>query len=210
MIITKVQIGIAVGGLATAALILGGGGYVLWQENKKASEMLRVAQDKQTEAEQKAQNNTELGDISDWKTYRNEKYGFEFMYPNDWNIDSGSTQIYKDLYVVINPPISLKGHTNGISISSIAEYNNQTLDEILAVICKSDKIECIKNQNGVYYSRVSSTNAYGQYVLIASIPIEKQLVMFEEELGDNESAKSINVSIENIFDQILSTFKFIE
>ncbi|MFA6215152.1 MAG: hypothetical protein WC768_01115 [Patescibacteria group bacterium] len=29
---------------------------------------------------------TEEIDISDWKTYRNEEYGFEFKYPEDWKI----------------------------------------------------------------------------------------------------------------------------
>jgi hypothetical protein len=37
-------------------------------------------------------------DMSDWKTYRNDKYGFEFKYPSDWNIDrvQGSTNNFTD------------------------------------------------------------------------------------------------------------------
>lgn len=34
---------------------------------------------------------TPIIDISDWKTYRNDKYGFEFKYPKDW-IGGGGTE----------------------------------------------------------------------------------------------------------------------
>ena len=36
--------------------------------------------------------------ISSWKTYRNEKYGFEFQYPKSWKID-----VSDDLLVISNP-----------------------------------------------------------------------------------------------------------
>ena len=32
-------------------------------------------------------------DASDWKTYRNKKYGFEVKYPNDWKVEEGSVQL---------------------------------------------------------------------------------------------------------------------
>ncbi len=61
-------------------------------------------------------------DISDWKTYRNEKYGYEIKYPNDWDINSADLSSiqyldskYKDFY---ESPF-----TNPLSIDTIEENN---------------------------------------------------------------------------------------
>lgn len=69
-----------------AALLLGGG-YLLVQKSKIKTENVEpVAEQAVAPTAQKdAQSYSPIP--SDWKTYRNEKYGFEFTYPAIWSYD---------------------------------------------------------------------------------------------------------------------------
>ena len=59
--------------------ILAGGGYAVWQKEDSNNKVPPPVIN--TDEQIDIANNT---DISDWQTYRNEEYGFEFQYPEDW------------------------------------------------------------------------------------------------------------------------------
>lgn len=61
--------------LIVAAIVIGGGTYY----SKKRSTSLVVP---------------DLQEMSDWKTYRSERYGFEFKYPPTWFMLEGSLSLY--------------------------------------------------------------------------------------------------------------------
>lgn len=72
------------GGLALViwvviAAVLLGGGYIAYQ---KYQQPMTDNQPQQAD-DNSPQEKQASADISDWKTYRNEKYGFEFRYPSD-------------------------------------------------------------------------------------------------------------------------------
>ena len=62
-----------------------------------------------TSPQPKESTSTEEIDISDWKTYRNEEYGFEIKYPPDYSVFEGEV-------IEINRPLSKEGYSAGAKI----------------------------------------------------------------------------------------------
>ena len=102
--------------VSLALLVILGGGF-LWRFHVVTQEMIRQAQEqeaqaaqkgadiqKQAEESRKTQELSVLVDTSNWKTYRNEKYGFEFKLSDEYSvpenvknqIKTGENVIYLD------------------------------------------------------------------------------------------------------------------
>jgi hypothetical protein len=62
-------------------------------------------------------------DTSNWKTYRNEEYGFEVMYPGDWFLDKCSIGSASTLLMMADVSIKCNGNFNDAKIS-IEKVNN--------------------------------------------------------------------------------------
>lgn len=139
----------------------------------------------------------------DWKTYRNEKYGFEFRYPTEWIASADKVQSvdYKadhgllegaDFFITINPT------------------NKQTLEQI------SEQTK--KDQPNAHISKLEFL---GFDALLVSIPSNQEMgqywpsktIYFEKE-GNTYSLTSETYGPKMdlyriLLDQILSTFKFL-
>ena len=78
--------------LIIGVIIIGGGGFLIWQEFRAinlAKEEARAAEDRAMELRKnntQEPGNPENLDTSSWQTYRNEKYGFEFRYVPNWYV----------------------------------------------------------------------------------------------------------------------------
>jgi hypothetical protein len=81
---------------------------------------------------------TEEGiDISDWKTYQNDKYGFKLKYPKDWNITES------DLKIIINSDnykMGLAVTIEKIDFSLIQFTNNYNNSDPTSKILKQQQI----------------------------------------------------------------------
>lgn len=64
-------------------------------------------------------------DTSDWKTYRNEEFGFKFKYPTDWLLEEKNDK-YDDRYVfryLSLKPLDVKGITIEVGVKNNFEGN---------------------------------------------------------------------------------------
>ncbi|MBP7060922.1 MAG: hypothetical protein KBA91_03015 [Candidatus Moranbacteria bacterium] len=70
---------------------------------------------------------TENLDTSNWKTYRNEKLGFQFQYPPNWVLE----ERYDDYDIVISRYVSLKPLASKDFRVEVGVKNNSESDKIL-------------------------------------------------------------------------------
>lgn len=148
------------------------------------------------------------GKTADWKTYKNEEYGYEIKYPKDWMLDEGRKEA-----VTINSPENEKfhkkiesgevygeGYMRDIKIIYYNSIPGDTFDEFV-------KRELIGSLNPVNFAGQNAYEAImGHFGAYHSILIEKNNHLYIIQFGNRED-KSKLTKTDN---QILSTFKFIE
>lgn len=131
-------------------------------------------------------------DNSDWKTYRNEEYGFEFRYPKEYEVTLTSTK-------VLEISESRYGDTEhpGIWIYTYQNNNLQPLDwwKKSKSYQAQDQISSIKNIFGIEGIKINSSEGLQEQHLVFGY---KDRIIDVLNIGINEY----------LINQILSTFKF--
>jgi len=140
----------------------------------------------------------EKTNTSDWQTYRNEKYGFEMKYPEEWNIQ-------EDLNRAIGAVFLADVYNN---------KNNKILDIIITEKSKGSKIEEVGGANTKKeIFKINGVNAMKEYYntlfIRTTIETENSYILFEIS-AEEKIERTISKDDLEILDQILSSFKFIE
>ncbi|MGD0977472.1 MAG: hypothetical protein ABR875_04260, partial [Minisyncoccia bacterium] len=142
-----------------------------------------------------------IPDISSWKTYSNTQYGFEFEYPGDWTViastNSGGPYL---VFLSLGPSESIQsGGTMAITVRT------ETVEEYLSLLKSynntvvSSKDEIVGGRSATYYQFKRNDALQDSHIVAFS----NYLIEIISGSGDGNSQTKI-------FNQILSTFKFIE
>src|SRR3989344_300573 len=213
--------------VAVIALLGGGGLYFYKTKNKQPTtdnkSLVETGLDAKNQAEAlkntiEERNKEAVGEIDTsnlvpsevegWKTYRNEKYGFEVKYPNSYFYkETVQSSKDKDFYVIFSPP----GKNVGINI-----FPRLSSTDVSEAMIFQKPVE--DNEN---YFR-NQTDYRNKYMGVVSIDGKVGFQVIHKEVGNNKVTLIKNADntwffigaiplpgvMEN-YDKILSTFKFI-
>lgn len=188
-----------------AILAIGGGFFVIQKKEVKAPvidhsyKSSTYSQEEQTQARERALQTIIMDETKDWKTYKNEEYGFEIKYPQDWKIQSREKTFsfynpveWSEKYNQAIYPVNISFYSNPDRITGQEWYEKKVSDGIFTKIIENIMV------GGVAALKISESggmdNNFAVYV------------------GNNTSIFSISTRQDSkyidIFEKIIYTFKF--
>ncbi|MBM3257617.1 MAG: hypothetical protein FJZ05_00065 [Candidatus Nealsonbacteria bacterium] len=180
--------------------------------------------------------------ISDWKTYKNEEYGFEVKYPQDWFVEGYASNVVfgekKTVEVEIipgeyqNTPLSEIGFSvrifpnieaffnylwvgkKGLTFEKITSLNDWALkiDEILDKENGEEIVPFSFGINNYKGFKVTLYKELGVPSLFHQIVVQNNGFIYniQDRVRTAQSAGFTKYNYDEVFNQILSTFKFLD
>jgi uncharacterized protein YpmB len=176
-------------------LVITVAGFTCWQYGEIRKEENQMPEVQIPEKRETAGSSSEFSATEGWNIYRNEEYGFEVKYPKDWEIENKE----------IKNPIS----GSYLSINQLENMQNLNLDEWF-------------NENTIVDGRPTllrsseSTVINGVKAKILNSDLNPPNPLWHVHIADKNNRifslyaySSTTIDI-NIFNQMLSTFRFIK
>jgi len=155
---------------------------------------------------------------ANWKTYKNEEFGFEVRYPADiFEVQTGQRSlggIFVNIKEINHLSAATEGMSSSVSITASMEEGITDLDAYLEKI-KSENVFLSETTRGDLISNLQKTifNGYDAYQFNESIGIStvEQKILLKSGVAFQISKSLTGTKLVpegKIHDQILSTFKF--
>jgi len=149
----------------------------------------------------------DVGEIANWKIYRNEKYGFEFEYPSDWLTDS---RILYALVFLNSDPGEYDQTSFWVGIQPVSGFALTHIDCLIQVSTENIELQNIIAEKKIFKENTENGDCLANPARTESsetvdITFKNREVEFVIEYKYPVSRRSDSQSV---LDQILSTFKF--
>lgn len=157
--------------------------------------------------------------FANWQTYRNEEYGFEFKYPAGWNVVQ-LTEFSNGVFEVNDKVILPNSEPSeyGIRVSVNKRQDDIPLGEYFFRFDPTQ--EYIRNAKEVHVDGIKGLQSFeviseNEPPAMGNVKLNpglfKNTMVFKNENRFSISTKGLNIEeTNNIYNQFLSTFKFIE
>ena len=160
---------------------------------------------------------------ANWKTYKDEKYKYEFRYPNDWNLVEN--KFYPEM-AFIKPPSTTELENLAKNTSLTANINttpnflsaapNQSIDQFMEIFYQSTNPATGTLEKDVFkFDKTISINGRKAWVITGGCCVDYGIHVFVINNGavmritlNTYTDKGRPWMFEEVFDQILSTFQF--
>lgn len=207
--------------LITLALILGGVAFILWRMDK-TSPPVAVPQPTPKEASETPNETEKFSkildgeyslnaiDTSNWKTYRNEKYGFEVKYPENWETGNPHLEEGKGFNIWFAEKgklYAVEGNGESAIVLSISFKTNphyKTTEEFLLYkkqVVKDFSVKKVTDMSiPMYYSI-----GYGEGIQVASEALTNYSLSLTSGLG-----LSYYPEVKDVLHGMISTIKIIK
>lgn len=164
-------------------------------------------------------------ETGEWKTYRNEEYGFEMRYPPDYYISQSGKGVeiahvkWKNQFIH-HPSLSLEVIETKYSIDKFArEEIKKARDEGYTVCpeegftmhCVSEFAEEIKIGNNIRTLRykIWGVSGGGEIILVEKEPHPGWIIKIDNHIAGSRDPGEESIP-KKVLDQMLSTFRFLE
>jgi hypothetical protein len=157
------------------------------------------------------------GETADWKTYANNDYGFEFKYPQTWqlnsDVSSGAIHLYVDFAkfssLIDNKETCINGICSRKSPTEDQRIINQASvgDEIETNSGLPGKVVSIGGVKGFRYLGYNpQAKAYNTGVVVFNSQVDR--IELSMPIAATNETQAENDKLNKDFNQIISTFKF--
>jgi hypothetical protein len=158
--------------------------------------------------------NASQSEVKDWKTYTDEKYGFEFKYPSIYSLQENTVTLERGDVKTVS--VTLGDIPNVLAIAEISVNSAPSTDQCYVPFAGPKYTKTVTNNGITFFTGSSKDQVMGLAQMTEGYSTIHNRLCYKVDLkmdyGRDENGsydpKFDVTAIEEAFDQVFSTFKF--